>query len=126
MCFFFNRAFAQKFLHIRFTGKGALSLLMKLRFLPFFSSGRGATLGLLAAAVFTSIWYVLGNPFGIDNMYIAAVTPLGIDVPVADSKMEGAHDAPWQLEALPQPIPMAPDRFCDGRVFEPGSLLTAY
>ena len=45
-------------------------------YLPLFSSGRGATLGLLAAAVFTSIWYVLGNPFGIDNMYIAAVTPL--------------------------------------------------
>ena len=45
-------------------------------YLPLFSSGRGATLGLLAAAVFTSIWYVLGNPFGVDNMYIAAVTPL--------------------------------------------------
>jgi len=31
---------------------------------------------LLAAAVFTSIWYVLGNPYGIDNMYVAAVTPV--------------------------------------------------
>jgi SSS family solute:Na+ symporter len=47
-------------------------------YLPMFRSGRGATLGLLAAAVFTSIWYVLGNPFGIDNMYIAAVTPLAV------------------------------------------------
>lgn len=45
-------------------------------YLPLFSSGRGATLGLIAAAVFTSIWYVLGNPLGIDNMYIAALTPL--------------------------------------------------
>ncbi|MBV9655666.1 MAG: sodium:solute symporter family protein [Acetobacteraceae bacterium] len=45
-------------------------------YLPLFATGRGATLGLLAAAVVTSIWYVLGNPFGIDNMYIAAITPL--------------------------------------------------
>lgn len=45
-------------------------------YLPLFRSGRGATLGLLAAAVFTSIWFVLGNPYGIDNMYVAAVTPV--------------------------------------------------
>jgi SSS family solute:Na+ symporter len=45
-------------------------------YLPFFHSGRGATLGLLSAAVLTSVWYVLGNPYGIDNMYIAAATPL--------------------------------------------------
>ena len=43
---------------------------------PLFRSGRGATLGLLAAAVSTSVWYLLGNPYGIDNMYVAAVTPL--------------------------------------------------
>jgi SSS family solute:Na+ symporter len=47
-------------------------------YLPLFHSGRGATLGLLAAAVLTSIWYVLGNPYGIDNMYIAAVTPVAV------------------------------------------------
>ena len=45
-------------------------------YLPLFSSGRGATLGLLAAAILTSVWYVLGDPFGIDNMYIAGVTPM--------------------------------------------------
>jgi SSS family solute:Na+ symporter len=45
-------------------------------YLPLFRSGRGATLGLLAAAVFTSAWYALGNPYGIDNMYVAAVTPV--------------------------------------------------
>ena len=45
-------------------------------YLPLFRSGRGATWGLLAAAVFTSVWYVLGNPYGIDNMYVAAVTPI--------------------------------------------------
>jgi solute:Na+ symporter, SSS family len=44
--------------------------------LPFFSSNRGATLGLIGAAVFTTLWYLLGNPLGVDNMYIAMVTPV--------------------------------------------------
>ena len=59
------------------------------------------------------------------DMYRAAMARLGVDVPVADSKIEGAHDTAWQLEALPQPIPMAADRFCDGRVFGPGETATA-
>jgi SSS family solute:Na+ symporter len=45
-------------------------------YLPLFRSSLGATLGLLASAVATSVWYVLGNPYGIDNMYIAAATPI--------------------------------------------------
>ena len=45
-------------------------------YLPLFASNRGATAGLIGAAVSTTVWYVLGNPFGIDNMYIAAATPL--------------------------------------------------
>ncbi|WP_298282622.1 sodium:solute symporter family protein [Acidocella sp.] len=44
-------------------------------YLPFFNSNRGATLGLLGAAVTTTIWYLAGNPYGIDNMYIALITP---------------------------------------------------
>jgi SSS family solute:Na+ symporter len=44
--------------------------------LPFFSSNRGATLGLIGAAVFTTLWYLLGNPLDVDNMYIAMVTPV--------------------------------------------------
>ena len=52
------------------------------------------------------------------DLYRAAVAPLGLSVPVADSKSEGAHDGPWSLEALPHPIAMGPDRFCDGVVFE--------
>ena len=43
---------------------------------PLFRSARGATLGLLAAAVSTSVWYMLGNPYGIDNIYVAAATPI--------------------------------------------------
>lgn len=45
-------------------------------YLPMFASNRGATAGLLGAAISTTVWYMLGNPYGIDNMYIAAATPL--------------------------------------------------
>ncbi len=45
-------------------------------YLPWFSSNRGATLGLLGAALATTAWYALGNPYGIDNMYIAGLAPL--------------------------------------------------
>ncbi len=44
-------------------------------YLPFFSSNRGATLGLLGAAITTTAWYLAGDPYGIDNMYVALVTP---------------------------------------------------
>ncbi|QUN32159.1 sodium:solute symporter family protein (plasmid) [Cupriavidus sp. KK10] len=44
-------------------------------YLPFFSSNRGAVWALIVATIATTIWYLLGNPFGIDNMYIALGTP---------------------------------------------------
>jgi solute:Na+ symporter, SSS family len=44
-------------------------------YLPFFSCSRGATLGLLGAAVTTTGWYLAGDPYGIDNMYAALITP---------------------------------------------------
>lgn len=45
-------------------------------YLPFFNSNRGATMGVLGAAVMTSVWYAMGNPYGIDNIYIAIATPI--------------------------------------------------
>lgn len=44
-------------------------------YLPFFASNRGATLGLIASTLTTSAWYLLDNPYGIDNMYVALATP---------------------------------------------------
>ena len=44
-------------------------------YLPLFTSNRGATAGLLAASVTTTVWYLLDNPYGIDNMYVALLTP---------------------------------------------------
>lgn len=60
------------------------------------------------------------------DIYRAAVMPLGISVPLVDSKPEGAHDASWQLEATPNPISMGPDRFCDGAVFEVSPATAAF
>lgn len=47
---------------------------------PFFKSARGANAGLIGACVMTSVWYLLGDPFGINNMYIALITPAVIMV----------------------------------------------
>lgn len=44
-------------------------------YLPWFKSTRGANAGLIGACLVTSVWFILGNPFGIDNMYVALVTP---------------------------------------------------
>ncbi len=44
-------------------------------YLPFFNSTRGANIGLTVAAIGTAVWYVLNNPFGIDNIYIALIVP---------------------------------------------------
>ncbi len=44
-------------------------------YLPFFRSTRGANAALISACVGTSVWYILDNPFGIDNMYVALGLP---------------------------------------------------
>lgn len=44
-------------------------------YLPMLGGNRGATLGLIFATVTTTLWYLAGNPWGIDNMYVALVTP---------------------------------------------------
>lgn len=45
-------------------------------YLPFFSSDKGAAWGLLLSTLGTTVWFLMGNPFGIDNIYVAAVVPL--------------------------------------------------
>jgi two-component system, oxyanion-binding sensor len=55
------------------------------------------------------------------DVYRAAVEPLGIPVPRADSKIEGAHAADWKLDASVAPIAMGADLFCDAAVFTPDS-----
>jgi nitrate/nitrite transport system substrate-binding protein len=48
-----------------------------------------------------------------------AYLDLGLPVPLVDSKIEGAHAAPWILETASVPIPMNADRFFDGTIFDP-------
>jgi solute:Na+ symporter, SSS family len=71
--------FAPGLLHLSFFTRAlrlSISIVAVIGFyLPFFSSNRGATLGLLGAAVTTTAWYLAGDPYGIDNMYIALATP---------------------------------------------------
>lgn len=65
-------------------------------FLPYFSSGKGAVLGLLLATVSTTAWFLLGNPFGIDNIFVAAIVPLlvmGIDHLVNKNKKQAENVA---------------------------------
>lgn len=56
------------------------------------------------------------------DIYRAALAPLGLSIPKVDLKPEGLHESAWQLDAVPQAIPMTADRFCDGAVFLPDSV----
>jgi SSS family solute:Na+ symporter len=47
-------------------------------FLPFFNGSRGAVIGLVSAVIGTTAWYLLGDPLGIDNMYVALVIPAAV------------------------------------------------
>lgn len=47
-------------------------------YLPWLGSPRSAVAALVASGVATTAWYLLGNPFGVDNMYVAALTPAAV------------------------------------------------
>lgn len=68
-------------------------------YLPFFNSTRGANIGLVIAAVGTVAWYLLGDPFGIDNIYIALIIPFVVMlleklITGGDAKKSGPEDKP--------------------------------
>jgi ABC-type nitrate/sulfonate/bicarbonate transport system substrate-binding protein len=54
------------------------------------------------------------------DLFRAAAARIGLSVPRQTSKIEGAHDAPWMLEADPAPIPMGDDLFCDAQPYDSG------
>ncbi|MEN4623354.1 sodium:solute symporter family protein [Pantoea agglomerans] len=67
-------------------------------YLPWFKSTRGANAGMIGACVVTSVWFLMGNPFGIDNMYVALITPAMIMVidrciPSRQSQPQSQHNA---------------------------------
>lgn len=56
------------------------------------------------------------------ELYRSAARALGVACPTIDEKTEGAHDHAWVLMEATQPIAFGPDRFMDGRVFEPARI----
>ena len=54
-------------------------------------------------------------------LYRSAAAALEVSCPTAESKLEGAHAEDWSAPGAPTPIAMAPDSFCDGRVFDPAA-----
>jgi NitT/TauT family transport system ATP-binding protein/nitrate/nitrite transport system substrate-binding protein len=58
------------------------------------------------------------------DLYRAAAAAIGVPVPLNDTKIEGRNAVPWTLDARPSAIPMGPDRFCDGALFDPAAIAT--
>jgi ABC-type nitrate/sulfonate/bicarbonate transport system substrate-binding protein len=52
------------------------------------------------------------------DLYREAARAVGVVAPAADLKLEGVHDAAWQLDGIGGSIAMGSDSFCDGRVFD--------
>ena len=57
--------------------RASLSVLVLLVFYaPWFGTKRGALISIVASLVATIAWFLMGNPFGIDNAYLALFIPL--------------------------------------------------
>jgi len=59
--------------------RASLAVLVLLVFYaPWFGTRGGALFSILGSMIVTIAWFLLGNPFGIDNAYVALVLPLVI------------------------------------------------
>jgi SSS family solute:Na+ symporter len=57
--------------------RGSLSVIVLMMFYaPRFGGKNVAAGGLIMTVLCTTAWFVLHNPFGIDNIYVAVVVPL--------------------------------------------------
>jgi SSS family solute:Na+ symporter len=57
--------------------RASLSVLVLLVFYaPWFGTKTGALFSILSSLVATVAWFMMGNPFGVDNAYVALVVPL--------------------------------------------------
>lgn len=72
--------FADKILLIAFLGKAlraTLAVLILFSFYaPKFGTSQGAYCGILISVVTTLIWFLMGNPYGIDSTYFAFLSPV--------------------------------------------------
>lgn len=56
------------------------------------------------------------------DIFRQACEPMGYACPTSDEKVEGRHDHPWLMTDATQPIAFGPDRFLDGRIFDPSDI----
>jgi SSS family solute:Na+ symporter len=74
--------FAPQVLHLSFFTRAlrlSISVVAIFAFyLPRSGTNRGATLGLIATTITTTAWYVMGDPFGVDDIYVALATPAAV------------------------------------------------
>ncbi len=57
--------------------RASLSVLVLLVFYaPWLGTKGGALFSIIGSMVATIAWFLMGNPFGIDNAYVALVVPL--------------------------------------------------
>ena len=56
------------------------------------------------------------------DLYRAALAPLGVPVPLADSRVEGSLAAPTEVPATTGTITIGPDGFFDGKPFDPDEI----
>lgn len=72
--------FTPDILKMTFLGKAlraSLSVLVLFVFYaPYFGTKSGALISILLSLVVTIAWFLLGNPFGVDNAYVAIIVPL--------------------------------------------------
>jgi two-component system, oxyanion-binding sensor len=54
------------------------------------------------------------------DIYRDVMAALGLPCPIECEKTEGTHAGAWTVPAAPSAIPMGPDLFMDGRIFDPG------
>lgn len=92
-------------LSVTFLGKAlraSLSVLVLFVFYaPTVGNKTGAFLSILASLVATIAWFIMGNPYGIDNAYVALVVPLV--VMGISNLFKGAPDAQPVLASASRP-----------------------
>jgi len=77
--------------------RAALAVLVLLVFYaPHFGTSQGALVSIIASLVITIGWFLAGNPFGIDNAYVALFIPI-----VVMSISQMMKQSRSQSEAIP-------------------------
>ncbi|TDT79519.1 SSS family solute:Na+ symporter [Arthrobacter sp. AG258] len=101
--------FAANVLEVTFLAKAlraSLAVFVVLMFYkPLFGTKQGAIVSIWCSLITTIGWYLLGNPFGVDNAYIAIATPIIVMAVFHIFRLGDKPAAPLQESARPVPAP---------------------